>query len=117
MVLIRPPGDALIILRNRILDVETRYGTFQVVEVGFVGELGIVITDDHESLVFIPVVPFPEGWHYVLAIDTAEGPHFYEDDLAAQVGEAQRRIYIQPDIVGELRSGSQVGERDRVGPD
>jgi hypothetical protein len=73
-----------------------------------------MIANDHESLVFILRMPFLQGRHHILAVDTAKGPHLNDDNLAAQVRESQRRIYIQPDIVCQFGRHTEIGEGSRI---
>lgn len=44
----------------------------------------------------------------MLAVNSAKGPHIDGDDVSAQVGEAQRRIHIQPGIIRQFRRRSEV---------
>ena len=44
----------------------------------------------------------------MLAVYSAKGPHIDQHDLAAQIGQAQWSIDIEPDFIGELGCRSQV---------
>ena len=110
-VLVGAPGCAVIVLCYRVRDIQINDGLFQVVQVFFVGELRIVIADDNQTFIFVCVVPFPQRGNYVLAVNSAKGPHVYGYDFATQVGQSQRRIHIQPDFVGQLGSRPEVRER------
>ena len=44
-----------------------------------------MIADDDQAFVFVFVVPLPQRGNYVLAVNSAEGPHLDGYNLAAQV--------------------------------
>ena len=46
----------------------------------------------------------------MLAVNSAKGPHVHRDDFAAQVGEAQGRVGVEPHLVDEFGRGSQIGQ-------
>jgi hypothetical protein len=48
-----------------------------------VAEFGVVVTDDHQTLIFIRVVPFPQRGNYSLAVNSTKGPHIQQDYLPA----------------------------------
>jgi len=99
-VLVGCPGDAIIVLRYCVGDIQIDDGLFQVVQVFLIRELWIVVADDDQALVFVFVVPLPQRGNYVLAVNSAKGPHLERHNLAAQVGQSQRGVHIQPDFVG-----------------
>ncbi len=80
--------------------VESLDGVFEVVQVFFVGKFRVMVTDNHQALPGVLLVPFPQRGNYVLAINSTISPHIYQDDLAAQVGQPQGAIGVQPDLVG-----------------
>ena len=82
-ILVSPPGSAIVILCNGILNIKTGKRVLQIRQVFFVGKLRIMIADDNESLVFIFVVPFPQRGNYMLTINSAKRPHLNNDNLAA----------------------------------
>ena len=102
-VVISRPGSPIIVLRYGIRDFESFDRGFEIIEVGFVAEFGVVIADDDQALLGIGVVPFPQRGNYVLAVNSTEGPHIQQNNLAAQIGEAQWFSGVEPDFVGEFR--------------
>jgi hypothetical protein len=86
-------------LSHRIWNVQINDSLFQVVQVLFVRELRVVIANDDQALVFVLIVPFPQRGNYIPAVNSTEGPHVYGNDFAAQVGQAQRGIHVQPGFV------------------
>jgi len=107
-VFVSSPGLSVIVLSHRIRYVQIDDGPFQVAQVFLVGKLRIVVANDDQTLAFVFVVPSPQRGNYVPAIDSTEGPHIDGNDFAAQIGQAQRRVYVQPDFVGQFRSGPEV---------
>ena len=98
-IIVGSPGFSVIILRYCVLHVQIDERLFQVIQFVFERKLWIVIADDNQSNVFIFVVPFPQRGNYVLAVNSAIGPHLQSYDFAAQVSQTQRRIHIQPDFI------------------
>lgn len=109
-VFIGGPCRAVIILRHRIGHVQVDDGCFQVVQVTFVVKFGIMIADHDQTFVFVQIMPFPQRGNYPLAVYSAKGPHIEQDDLTAQVGQSQRGIGVEPDIIYQLGGFTQVRE-------
>ena len=99
-VLVGAPGLPIIILRYCVGDIQIDDGLFQVVQVFLIREFRIVVSDDDQTFIFIFIVPFPQRRNYVLAVNSAKGPHLERHNLAAQFGQSQRGVHIQPDFVG-----------------
>ena len=74
-VLVGGPGLAVIVLRNRIGNIQIDEGLFQIIQVFFVRELRIMVADNDQPFIFIFVVPFPQRGNYVLAVNSAKSPH------------------------------------------
>ena len=107
-ILVGSPGCAVIILCHCTRDIQIDESLFQVVQILLVGKLGVVIADDNKTFIFVCVVPFSQRGNYVLAVNSTKGPHINRHDFAAQVGQPQRRIHIQPDFIGQLGSKPEV---------
>jgi hypothetical protein len=54
----------------------------------FKRKLGKMIADDDKTLVTIFTVPFLQRRNYMLAINSAKGPHVYGNHLASQICKA-----------------------------
>jgi hypothetical protein len=103
MVVIRSPDLTIVILGDRVRYIQPLDGLFQIVKIGFVRKLGVVVADHNQAGIFILVVETPQRGDYVLAINSAKGPHVNEDDFAAQIAQAQGSRAVQPDLVGQFR--------------
>jgi hypothetical protein len=47
-----------------------------------------VISDNHQALIDIGIVPFPQRGNHALAVNSPKGPHVEQDHLAAQIYQA-----------------------------
>ena len=88
MVLVGRPRFSVVILRNRVGNIQIDNGLFQVVEVRFIRKLRIVVSDDDQTLILVFVVPFPQRGNYVPAINSTKGPHVDGYNFTSQVGQS-----------------------------
>ena len=82
-ILVRAPGFPIVVLRDGIRDLQSGYSILQIIQICFVAEFRVVVTDHYQPLISIFLVPFPQRGNYVAAIDSTEGPHIQQDDLTS----------------------------------
>jgi hypothetical protein len=98
-----------------MVDAEPAAGVGEVRSSALGGELTRVHPDYHED-VAKPLLELPDPREQVEAVDSAVRPEVEDDDLAAQVGDAERALDVEPvESLQELRRahGGQGGERHR----
>ena len=81
------PGFTVIVLGYRVRDIQFNDGLFQVSQVLFIRELGVVVADDDQAFIFVFVMPFPQRGNNVPAVNSTKGPHVDGNDFSTQVGK------------------------------
>ena len=107
------PGAEVPVVDDGMVDAEPEAGIGEVRSSALGGELTRVHPDDHEHVVK-PLLELPDPREQVEAVDSAVRPEVEDDDLAAQVGDAEWALDVEPvESLQELRRayGGQGGER------
>ncbi len=99
MVLICPPGSAVVILCNCVFDPQAIDRIPHIIKFSFIGKFRVVISNDDQPLVCIIAVPILQRRNYMLTINSTKCPHVYQHDFTFQVGQAQGGVNIQPGVV------------------
>jgi len=105
------PHRKVAVVDHRVLEPVTPDDVADVLGVALIGELGTV-DPDHDQLVGVLRLESLQVGDDVDAVDTPVGPEVEQDQLAAQLCEAQGTLDVEPlETVGKLRSGRRAGER------
>ena len=75
VVTVSPPGLAIIVLRDRVGDLQAFYGLGQVFQIGFVFEFWVMIANDYQSLRRIFFMPAPQRGDHIDTIYSKKSPH------------------------------------------
>src|SRR5207244_2635542 len=77
------PDGEVVVLHDRVLDLQLPHGVHDLVERLLPRELGAVHADDGEPLLGVPLVPVPQLRDDVFAVVSAERPELDQHDTAA----------------------------------